>query len=189
MWLWSVQGSSQGLAWTPQWWFAALPSVGLIRYGRRTTSSRLCWEILDVTADVLFLIAQQMAGLVTDYMESYGTRFMWRCVPKRVDKLPSGALQVTWTNGETGNEHSEAYDTVLWAVGESQAWNNTINTLVNLMLQTETQYCWKKQTTGGLSATINLSVIPNRVQCQQITGIKAENKVIKCEQGGVQGKR
>lgn len=35
----------------------------------------------------------------------------------------------------------------------------------------------------GLPATINLSVILNRVQCQQITGIKAENKVIKPEQG------
>lgn len=32
MWLWSVQGSSQALAWTPQSWFAALPSGGLIRY-------------------------------------------------------------------------------------------------------------------------------------------------------------
>lgn len=69
--------------------------------------------------DVLFPFMQQMAGLVTDYMESYGTKFAWKCVPKRVDKLPSGSLQVTWTNTETGNEHSDTYDSVLWAVGES----------------------------------------------------------------------
>ncbi|XP_061672526.1 thioredoxin reductase 2, tandem duplicate 2 isoform X2 [Syngnathoides biaculeatus] len=62
---------------------------------------------------------QQMAGLVTDYMESYGTKFAWRCVPKRVDKLPSGALKVTWNDALTGNEHSDTYDTVLWAVGRA----------------------------------------------------------------------
>ncbi|TKS77957.1 Armadillo repeat protein deleted in velo-cardio-facial syndrome -like protein [Collichthys lucidus] len=60
---------------------------------------------------------QQMAGLVTDYMEEYGTKFAWKCVPKRVDKLSSGALQVTWTDTRTGNEHKDTYDTVLWAVG------------------------------------------------------------------------
>ncbi|XP_061622561.1 thioredoxin reductase 2, tandem duplicate 2 [Phyllopteryx taeniolatus] len=62
---------------------------------------------------------QQMAGLVTDYMESYGTKFAWRCVPKRVDKLPLGALKVTWHDSLTGNEHSDTYDTVLWAVGRA----------------------------------------------------------------------
>uniref|UniRef100_A0A0F8BLR8 Thioredoxin reductase 2, mitochondrial n=1 Tax=Larimichthys crocea TaxID=215358 RepID=A0A0F8BLR8_LARCR len=61
---------------------------------------------------------QQMAGLVTDYMEEYGTKFAWKCVPKRVDKLSSGALQVTWTDTRTGNEHKDTYDTVLWAVAK-----------------------------------------------------------------------
>lgn len=60
-----------------------------------------------------------MAGLVTDYMEAYGTKFKWKCVPKRVDKLSSGALQVTWMDASTGKEHEDAYDSVLWAVGES----------------------------------------------------------------------
>lgn len=60
-----------------------------------------------------------MAGLVTDYMEAYGTKFAWKCVPKRVDKLSSGALQVTWTDTDTGTEHMDTYDSVLWAVGES----------------------------------------------------------------------
>uniref|UniRef100_A0A3Q0RVS0 Thioredoxin reductase 2 n=1 Tax=Amphilophus citrinellus TaxID=61819 RepID=A0A3Q0RVS0_AMPCI len=66
-----------------------------------------------------FLFVQQMAGLVTDYMEAYGTRFAWKSVPNRVDKLPSGALQVTWTNTQTGGEHKDTFDCVLWAVGRA----------------------------------------------------------------------
>ncbi|XP_019740867.1 thioredoxin reductase 2, tandem duplicate 2 [Hippocampus comes] len=62
---------------------------------------------------------QQMAGLVTDYMESYGTKFALRCIPKRVDKLPSGDLKVTWNDALTGNEHNGTYNTVLWAVGRA----------------------------------------------------------------------
>ncbi|XP_068577012.1 thioredoxin reductase 2, tandem duplicate 2 [Cebidichthys violaceus] len=62
---------------------------------------------------------QQMAGLVTDYMDAYGTKFAWKCVPKRVDKLSSGALQVTWTDTRTGSEHEDTYDSVLWAVGRA----------------------------------------------------------------------
>ncbi|XP_034056126.1 thioredoxin reductase 2, tandem duplicate 2 [Gymnodraco acuticeps] len=62
---------------------------------------------------------QQMAGLVTDYMEAYGTKFVKECVPKRVDKLSSGALQVTWTDTLTGSEHKDTYDSVLWAVGRA----------------------------------------------------------------------
>uniref|UniRef100_A0A8C7SIU6 Thioredoxin reductase 2 n=1 Tax=Oncorhynchus mykiss TaxID=8022 RepID=A0A8C7SIU6_ONCMY len=49
---------------------------------------------------------QQMAGLVTDYMEAYSTKFSRRSVPKRLDKLSSGALQDT-------------FDSVLWAVGRA----------------------------------------------------------------------
>uniref|UniRef100_A0A8C6KZ61 Thioredoxin reductase 2 n=1 Tax=Nothobranchius furzeri TaxID=105023 RepID=A0A8C6KZ61_NOTFU len=62
---------------------------------------------------------QQMAGLVTDYMEAYGTRFLWRSVPTKVEKLSSGGLQVTWTDVQTGSEHKDAYDSVLWAVGRA----------------------------------------------------------------------
>uniref|UniRef100_A0A1A7WY60 thioredoxin-disulfide reductase (NADPH) n=1 Tax=Iconisemion striatum TaxID=60296 RepID=A0A1A7WY60_9TELE len=62
---------------------------------------------------------QQMAGLVTDYMEAYGTRFLWRSVPTRVDKLSSGGLEVTWTDAQTGSEHKDTYDSVLWAVGRA----------------------------------------------------------------------
>uniref|UniRef100_A0A1A8L1H9 thioredoxin-disulfide reductase (NADPH) n=3 Tax=Nothobranchius TaxID=28779 RepID=A0A1A8L1H9_9TELE len=62
---------------------------------------------------------QQMAGLVTDYMEAYGTRFLWRSVPTEVEKLSSGGLQVTWTDLQTGSEHKDTYDSVLWAVGRA----------------------------------------------------------------------
>lgn len=67
-------------------------------------------------------LSQQMSGLVTDYMEVYGTKFAWKCVPKRVDRLPSGGLQVTWTETPSGKEHKDTYDSVLWAVGESECW-------------------------------------------------------------------
>lgn len=70
---------------------------------------------------VILLLLQQMAGLVTDYMQAHGTRFAWRCVPTRVDKLPSGLLQVTWTDTSSGQEHRDAFDSVLWAVGESES--------------------------------------------------------------------
>uniref|UniRef100_A0A668ARN5 Thioredoxin reductase 2 n=1 Tax=Myripristis murdjan TaxID=586833 RepID=A0A668ARN5_9TELE len=62
---------------------------------------------------------QQMAGLVTDYMEAYGTKFAWKCVPRSVDKLSSGALQVTWMDTQTGKEQKDTYDSVLWAVGRA----------------------------------------------------------------------
>ncbi|KAM9742927.1 thioredoxin reductase 2, tandem duplicate 2 [Menidia menidia] len=62
---------------------------------------------------------RQMAGLVTDYMESYGTRFAWNSIPKRVDRLSSGGLQVTWTLAESGEELKDTYDSVLWAVGRA----------------------------------------------------------------------
>lgn len=64
------------------------------------------------------LVVQQMASLVTDYMEAHGTRFAWKSVPNRVDQLSSGALQVTWTDTQTGSEHKDTFDSVLWAVGE-----------------------------------------------------------------------
>ncbi|XP_051552693.1 thioredoxin reductase 2, tandem duplicate 2 isoform X3 [Myxocyprinus asiaticus] len=59
---------------------------------------------------------QQMAGLVTDYMDAYGTKFSWRCTPKRVEKLPSGLLQVTWTDLNTKEERQDTFNSVLWAV-------------------------------------------------------------------------
>ncbi|RXN30805.1 thioredoxin reductase mitochondrial [Labeo rohita] len=62
---------------------------------------------------------QQMSGLVTDYMEAYGTKFSWRSTPKSVEKLPSGLLQVTWIDLNTKEEHQDTFNSVLWAVGRA----------------------------------------------------------------------
>ncbi|KAJ8005814.1 hypothetical protein DPEC_G00121790 [Dallia pectoralis] len=62
---------------------------------------------------------QQMAGLVTDYMEDYGTKFCLRTVPKRVAKLSSGELQVTWVDQQTGQDQQDTFDSVLWAIGRA----------------------------------------------------------------------
>lgn len=71
---------------------------------------------------MLFLwFPQQMARLVTDHMEAHGTRFSWSCVPKKVEKLPSGLLQVTWTDTQSQQEHQDTFSSVLWAVGEDRS--------------------------------------------------------------------
>ncbi|XP_075072762.1 thioredoxin reductase 2, mitochondrial isoform X2 [Mixophyes fleayi] len=62
---------------------------------------------------------QQMAALVTDYMESYGTKFLRKSIPSRVEKLESGKLQVTWKNVDSDKEGVDIYDTVMWAIGRA----------------------------------------------------------------------
>ncbi|KAI4900654.1 hypothetical protein NFI96_025249 [Prochilodus magdalenae] len=62
---------------------------------------------------------RQMSRLVTDYMEAYGTRFSWGAVPKKVEKLPSGLLQVTWTDTQSKQDHQDTFSSVLWAVGRA----------------------------------------------------------------------
>lgn len=59
-----------------------------------------------------------MAGLVTDYMENHGTRFLKQCVPVRIDKGDNGLLHVTWKETVTGESHQEAFQTVLFAIGK-----------------------------------------------------------------------
>ncbi|XP_037231628.1 thioredoxin reductase 2, mitochondrial isoform X3 [Falco rusticolus] len=58
---------------------------------------------------------QQMASLVTEHMESYGTKFLKRCFPTKVEKLESNRLQVTWKNTDLGTEETDSFDTVMWA--------------------------------------------------------------------------
>ncbi|XP_033614585.1 thioredoxin reductase 2, mitochondrial [Fukomys damarensis] len=60
---------------------------------------------------------QQMSALVTEHMESHGTRFLRGCAPSHVRKLPDGRLQVTWKDGISGKEDTGTFDTVLWAIG------------------------------------------------------------------------
>ncbi|XP_046871902.1 thioredoxin reductase 2, tandem duplicate 2 [Hypomesus transpacificus] len=62
---------------------------------------------------------QQMAGLVTDHMQNHGTKFCWRSVPKKVERLGSGELQVTWTDRRTGQDQEDTFQSVLWAVGRA----------------------------------------------------------------------
>lgn len=61
---------------------------------------------------------QQMSSLVTEHMESHGTRFLRGCIPSRIRKLPDGQLQVTWEDGISGKEDMGTFDTVLWAIGK-----------------------------------------------------------------------
>ncbi|NXK40450.1 TRXR2 reductase, partial [Piprites chloris] len=61
----------------------------------------------------------QMASLVTEHMESYGTKFLKRCFPTKVEKLESNRLQVTWKNTDLGTEETDSFDTVMWAVGRA----------------------------------------------------------------------
>ncbi|XP_072839813.2 thioredoxin reductase 2, mitochondrial isoform X1 [Pogona vitticeps] len=62
---------------------------------------------------------QQMANLVTDYMETYGTRFLKKCSPMKVKKTDNGRLRVTWKYADSGKEKSDEFDTVMWAVGRA----------------------------------------------------------------------
>uniref|UniRef100_A0A8D2LTJ1 Thioredoxin reductase 2 n=1 Tax=Varanus komodoensis TaxID=61221 RepID=A0A8D2LTJ1_VARKO len=62
---------------------------------------------------------QQMATLVTDYMESYGTRFLKKCSPMKVKKAENDRLRVTWKYLDSGKEKTDEFDTVLWAVGRA----------------------------------------------------------------------
>ncbi|NXI22524.1 TRXR2 reductase, partial [Sterrhoptilus dennistouni] len=61
----------------------------------------------------------QMASLVTEHMESYGTKFLKRCFPTKVEKLKSNRLQVTWKNADLDKEETDSFDTVMWAVGRA----------------------------------------------------------------------
>ncbi|NXX82899.1 TRXR2 reductase, partial [Urocolius indicus] len=62
---------------------------------------------------------QQMASLVTEHMESYGTKFLKRCFPTKVEKLEGKRLKVTWKNTDLGTEETDSFDTVMWAVGRA----------------------------------------------------------------------
>ncbi|XP_075540619.1 thioredoxin reductase 2, mitochondrial-like isoform X2 [Dermacentor variabilis] len=59
---------------------------------------------------------QQMAKLVTDHMMLEGTKFLWKCLPKEVTKMPDGKLKVKWC-GSDGRIQEDIFDTVLVAVG------------------------------------------------------------------------
>lgn len=59
---------------------------------------------------------QQMSKLVTSHMESVGTRFLWTCLPRKLEKLPDGRLRVSWTDSQ-GSVQGDVFDTVMFAIG------------------------------------------------------------------------
>lgn len=61
---------------------------------------------------------KQMAYLITDHMETEGVKFLWKSIPKSVEKTSDGnKFRVTWENTETSELAAEEFDTVLWAIG------------------------------------------------------------------------
>lgn len=62
-------------------------------------------------------LLQQMAGLVADYMESEGTRFLKTCVPVSIDKNRGGQLVVKYEDLSNRQIQEEIFDTVMFATG------------------------------------------------------------------------
>uniref|UniRef100_A0A8D0HGC1 Thioredoxin reductase 2 n=1 Tax=Sphenodon punctatus TaxID=8508 RepID=A0A8D0HGC1_SPHPU len=81
---------------------------------------------------------QQMSILVTDYMESYGTKFLRKCAPTKVEKLENGKLQVTWKYTDSGKEEMDAFDTVMWAVGRAPDTKTLNLETIGVKVNTET---------------------------------------------------
>ncbi|XP_018566419.1 thioredoxin reductase 2, mitochondrial isoform X1 [Anoplophora glabripennis] len=59
---------------------------------------------------------QQMANTIAAEMQDKGVKFLFKCIPKSVEKLPDGKLKVTWTN-EQNEAFDDVFDTVLFAIG------------------------------------------------------------------------
>ena len=59
-----------------------------------------------------------MAGLVTDYMQETGIQFLWKSMPKRLDKNGDGTISVGWRDAQ-GKERTDVFDTVLFAIGKA----------------------------------------------------------------------
>ena len=59
-----------------------------------------------------------MANLIGDHMQAHGINFIRNSIPKRVEKLDHGRLEVTFDSYEWGEEHSDVFDTVVMAVGK-----------------------------------------------------------------------
>ncbi|XP_044734288.1 thioredoxin reductase 1, mitochondrial isoform X3 [Chrysoperla carnea] len=59
---------------------------------------------------------QQMAKIIEDSMTNKGVKFLHRCLPKSVKKLPDNKLEVEWSN-DKGESFTDTFDTLLLAVG------------------------------------------------------------------------
>ena len=63
-------------------------------------------------------VLQEMAQLVTDHMESVGTRFLLQCKAQKITRDADGRLVVTFIN-EHGETREDVFKTVLIATGHS----------------------------------------------------------------------
>uniref|UniRef100_A0A8C8BC37 Thioredoxin reductase 2 n=1 Tax=Otus sunia TaxID=257818 RepID=A0A8C8BC37_9STRI len=101
--------------------------AGALEYGITNVSLECAGFLTGIGLDTTVMMRsiplrgfdQQMASLVTEHMESYGTKFLKRCFPTKVEKLESNRLQVTWKNTDLGTEETDSFDTVMWAVGRA----------------------------------------------------------------------
>ncbi|KAK7088567.1 thioredoxin reductase 2, mitochondrial-like [Littorina saxatilis] len=59
---------------------------------------------------------KQMSHLVTDYMAAGGTKFLWKCRPKEIEKGSDGRLLVSYIT-EKGAQQQDTFQTVLFATG------------------------------------------------------------------------
>ncbi|XP_053948113.1 thioredoxin reductase 2, mitochondrial isoform X1 [Anastrepha ludens] len=70
-----------------------------------------------VRSVVLREFDQQMAGIIKDSMVERGVKFLFTTLPKAVEKTNDGRFLVKWSNSNTGEEGSDTFDTVLFAIG------------------------------------------------------------------------
>lgn len=60
---------------------------------------------------------QQMAQIIEESMKNKGIQFLHKCLPKSVNRLPDGKLEIEWTNDKGESFKDCTYDTILFAVG------------------------------------------------------------------------
>eukprot|EP00730_Choanoeca_flexa_P019547 TRINITY_DN9554_c0_g1_i1.p1 TRINITY_DN9554_c0_g1~~TRINITY_DN9554_c0_g1_i1.p1 ORF type:complete len:501 (+),score=142.90 TRINITY_DN9554_c0_g1_i1:42-1544(+) len=88
--------------------YVALECAGfLTAFGRDTT--------VMVRSILLRGFDTEIATKIGDYMALTGTKFLRSATPSKIEKLESGKLKVTYT--QDGEEASDEYDTVLFAIG------------------------------------------------------------------------
>jgi hypothetical protein len=93
----------------------------------------------------VLLSLQQMSSLVTEHMESHGTRFLKGCIPSRIRRLPDGQLQITWEDHSSDKEDMGTFNTVLWAIGKSVVSHTQIvSSPLRLMKTCRTLFPWNR---------------------------------------------
>jgi thioredoxin reductase (NADPH) len=62
---------------------------------------------------------QQMANKIGEYMEEHGLKFIKQSIPHKVVKNEDGTKTVFWKDAITGEEKSDVYKTIMWAIGRT----------------------------------------------------------------------